>query len=137
MNHLQVAIELNPNEIEAYEILSKIYIMQKRLPQAEAVYKELTRLDSVNIDHFFALADLARLQKNWDIAIEYYLEAYRINSMAFKGLEQALQISLATNKFERAEEICELLLEEEPENEKYLETMRDLALFNNDYDKII
>ena len=137
VNHLQVAIELNPNEIEAYEILSKIYIMQKRLPQAEAVYKELTRLDSVNIDHFFALADLARLQKNWDIAIEYYLEAYRINSMAFKGLEQALQISLATNKFERAEEICELLLEEEPENEKYLETMRDLALFNNDYDKAL
>ena len=57
--------------------------------------------------------------------------------MAVKGLEQALQISLATNKFERAEEICDLLLEEEPENEKYLETLRDLALFDNDFEKAL
>ena len=136
-NHLQVAIELNPDEVEAYEILGKIYILQKRLPQAEAAFRELTRLDPDNIDHLYALADLARLQKQWDIAIDYYLEAYRVNSMAVKGLEQALQISLATNKFERAEEICDLLLEEEPENEKYLETLRDLALFDNDFEKAL
>ena len=136
-NHLQVAIELNPDEVEAYEILGKIYILQKRLPQAEAAFRELTRLDPDNIDHLYALADLARLLKQWDIAIDYYLEAYRVNSMAVKGLEQALQISLATNKFERAEEICDLLLEEEPENEKYLETLRDLALFDNDFEKAL
>ena len=39
-NHLQVAIELNPDEVEAYEILGKIYILQKRLLQAEAAFRE-------------------------------------------------------------------------------------------------
>jgi len=136
-NHLHVAIELNPNEIEAYEILGKIYIIEKRFLKAETVYKELNRLDPINSDYFYALADLAKLHRKWDQAINYYLDAYRVNVNAFKGLEQALQISLATNMFDRAEEICELLLDEEPDNGKYLETLRDLALFKNDYDKAL
>ena len=33
--------------------------------------------------------------------------------------------------------VCDFLLNEEPDNEKYLETLRDLALFNNDYHKAL
>ena len=136
-NHLNTAVELNPDEIEAYEILGKIHLMQKSLSQAEEVYKELVRLDSMNIENYFSLANIARIEKEWDMAIDYYLQAYQINSMAIKGLEQALQICLATNKFDRAEDVCDFLLNEEPDNEKYLETLRDLALFNNDYHKAL
>tara|TARA_B100000686_G_scaffold355366_1_gene473586 strand:- start:5478 stop:7019 length:1542 start_codon:yes stop_codon:yes gene_type:complete len=136
-NHLNIAVELNPDEIEAFEILGKIHLMEKSLSHAEEVYKELVRLDSMNIENYFSLANIARIEKKWDIAIDYYLQAYKINSIAIKGLEQALQICLATNKFDRAEDVCDFLLNEEPDNEKYLETLRDLALFNNDYHKAL
>ena len=54
--------------------------------------------------------------------------------MAINGLEQALQISIAINNFNKAEEICELLLSEQPENIKIIQTLIDLSLFNNNYD---
>ena len=54
--------------------------------------------------------------------------------MATNGLEQALQISIAINNFKKAEEICELLLGEQPENIKIIQTLIDLSLFNNNYD---
>ena len=50
-------------------------------------------------------------------------------------VEQALQISLNAELFYRAEEICNILLEDNPRNEKYWETYRDLTLFNKHYEK--
>ena len=68
------------------------------------------------MDYLYTLADLAKLQKKWDVAIDYYIEAFQVNSSSIHGLEQALQISLMSNRFDRAEEVCEFLLAEEPEN---------------------
>ena len=55
--------------------------------------------------------------------------------MAVNGLEQALQIALTTSKFYRAEEICDLLIMDDPVNLDLLETMRDLTLYNGNYEK--
>ena len=87
-----------------------------------------------NLEYLFTLADLARLQKNWDLAIDYYIEGYQIKSMSINGLEQALQIALTSSSFDRAEEICGLLLEDDPDNIKFLETIRDLTLFSRKFD---
>ena len=81
------------------------------------------------------LADLARMREDWDLAIDFYLQGYNINPFAINSLEQALQISLATNKFIRAEEICDLLLIENPDNIDILETIKNLTLFNGNYKK--
>jgi tetratricopeptide (TPR) repeat protein len=54
--------------------------------------------------------------------------------MSINGLEQALQIALTSSSFDRAEEICELLLEDDPDNIKFLETIRDLTLFSRKFD---
>ena len=43
-SHLQIAIELNSEEKEAYEILGKLYTMQKRFTQAELLFEELIEL---------------------------------------------------------------------------------------------
>ena len=133
-DHLRIALELDPEETEAREMLGQLYIGQQKFVDAELMFKELNQFDPDNLDYIFTLADLARLQKNWDLAIDYYIEGYRANSMAINGLEQALQIALTTNSFDRAEEVCQLLLEDEPDNLKYLETFRDLTLFSQKYE---
>ncbi len=94
----------------------------------------MNQSDPDNLDYIYTLADLARIQKNWDLAIDYYIEGYEVNSMAIEGLEQALQIAMTTNTFDRAEEVCTLLLEDDPDNIKLLETMRDLTLFSQNYE---
>ena len=134
-NHLQIALDLDPEEKEAREMLGQLYLTQKKYKAANNVYISLNRSFPENLDYIFTLADLARIQKNWNLAIDYYIQGYEINPMAVNGLEQALQISLTTSNFSRAEEICDLLLIDDAENLDLLETMRDLTLYNGNYEK--
>ena len=133
-DHLIIALDLDPKDLEAREMLGQLYLAQNKFIEAELVFKELKILDPDNLEYLFTLADLARLQKNWDLAIDYYIEGYQINSMSINGLEQALQIALTSSSFDRAEEICGLLLEDDPDNIKFLETIRDLTLFSRKFD---
>ena len=133
-SHLEIAIDLNPKEHEALEILGEIYIKSKDYKNAQIVFKKLHDLNPSELDYIFALADLARIEKNWDLAIDYYIEGYNTDNIAVNGLEQALQISIAINNFNKAEKVCELLLIEQPDNIKIVQTLIDLSLFNNNYD---
>ena len=133
-SHLDIAIALDPNETEALEILGEIHIQNKDYSNAQLVFKKLYDINPTNLDYIFALADLARVKKEWDLAIDYYIEGYNTNSAAINGLEQALQISIATNNFNKAEQICELLLDEQPNNTKILQTLIDLSIYNNNYE---
>ena len=116
-------------------MLGQIFLSQKRYLEAKKTYQELSDLDPDNVDYIYTLADLARINRDWDLAIDYYIQGYEINSLAVAGLEQALQIALTINNFNRAQEICSLLLQENPTNIDLLETMRDLTLFNANYEK--
>lgn len=136
-NHLNISIELDSTEVEAREMLGQLFVSQKRFIEAEVEFKKLLSEYPDNLDYLYMLADLARLQKNWDKAIDYFIDAYHLNSMGIAGLEQALQIALSTNTFDRAIEICELLINEEPENISFIETLRDLSLFSGEYDKAL
>ena len=116
-DHLMIALDLDPKDLEAREMLGQLYLAQNKFIDAELVFKELKILDPDNLDYLYTLADLARLQKNWDLAIDYYIEGYQINSMSINGLEQALQIALTSSSFDRADE-----------------TIRDLTLFSRKFD---
>ena len=133
-SHLEIAIELNPEENEAFEILGEIYIKSKEYKNAQSVFKKLYELNPSDLDYIFALADLARIQKDWDLAIDYYIKGYNTDNIAINGLEQALQIAIAINNFNKAEQVCELLLIEQPNNIKIVQTLIDLSLFNKNYD---
>ena len=132
-SHLGIAIELNPEEIEAIEMLAQIKINKQDYSEAENLYLSLNKLNPDNVDYIFMLADLAKLKKEWEQSIDYYIEAFKINSFAISGLEQALQIALTTSKFLKAEEVCDILVENKPDNIELLETLRDLTIYNGRY----
>ena len=134
-DHLGIALELDSEEKEALEMLGQIFLSQKRYLEAKKTYQDLIDLDPDNVDYIYTLADLARINRDWDLAIDYYVQGYEINSLAVAGLEQALQIALTISNFNRAQEICSLLLKENPTNIDLLETMKDLTLFNGNYEK--
>ena len=135
--HLRISIELDPNEVETLEMLGQLLISKKEFNEARVIFTRLKNLDSDNIDYVFALADLYQIEKEWDLAIDHYIEAFEINNLATNGLEQALQIALTTNKFNRAQEICELLVKEDQANVNLLETMRDICIYNKDYNRTL
>ena len=113
-DHLVIALELDSEEKEALEMLGQIFLSQKRYLEAKKTYQDLSDLDPDNVDYIYTLADLARINRDWDLAIDYYVQGYEINSLAVAGLEQALQIALTISNFNRAQEICSLLLDNNP-----------------------
>ena len=137
INHLMIALELNPKDKEAMQMLGQIHIAQKNFLEAEKIFINLNKFEPENLDYLYMLADLARINKNWNTAIDYYIKIYKINSLALNSLEQALQIALSTNNLMRSEEICELMLDNNPDNIDLLETYRDIAIFNKDFNKAL
>lgn len=134
-DHLHIAIELNPEEVDARQMLGHLYLLHKRFKEAEMEFLELSKIDPYNDEYLATLGDLAKLQHNWNIAIDFYLAAYRANPSAIKPVEQALQISLNAELFDRGEEICDILVKDDSQNQQYWETYRDLTLFNKHYEK--
>ena len=65
-NHLEIALDLDPEEQEALEIQGQLFLAQKRYADAKFVYERLNEIDSNNIDFIFTLADLARMEKEWN-----------------------------------------------------------------------
>ena len=64
---------------EALEILGDLY-KSKDYKNAQIIFKNLHDLIPLELDYIFALADLARIQKDWDLAIEYYIEGYNTDN---------------------------------------------------------
>ena len=137
LNHLLIALELNPVDIEALKMIGQLFVSQKNFEEAEKYFLKLNKIDPENLDFLYTLADLSRLKKQWNTAIDYYIEIYKVNSLATNSLQQALQISISTGNMNRSDEICELLIRNDPNNLDLIETQRDIALFNKDYNKAL
>lgn len=133
-DHLLIALDLDSTDKEAKEMLGQYYISERKYIEAEKIFLELKSVDPKNLDYIFTLADLARVQEKWESAIDLYILGYNINNQAINGLEQALQIALMTNNFKKGEEICLLLIDENPGEIKLLETLRDLSLYTKNYE---
>ena len=61
-DHLHIAIELNPGEIDARQMLGQLYLSHKRYQEAEMEFLELNRLDPYNGEYLAILGDLAKMQ---------------------------------------------------------------------------
>ena len=75
-DHLGIALELDSEEKEALEMLGQIFLSQKRYEEAKKTYQKLSDLEPNNVDFIFTLADLARIERDWNLAIDYYVQAY-------------------------------------------------------------
>ena len=91
-DHLQIAIDLDPEELSSREMLGHLYLINRRYIEAEKEFLILSKLDIYNDNYIVTLADLAKLQEKWDLSVDYYLRAFDLNPQNLKTLENALQV---------------------------------------------
>ena len=70
-NHLKIAIDLDPGDFSAREMLGHIYLINRDYSAAEGTFLTLSKMDSLNDGYITILADLAKFEENWDLAINY------------------------------------------------------------------
>ena len=114
-----------------------MHISENSIDEAENVFLRLSKLDPENLDHLYVLADISKVKRKWSDAIDYYLNIYDQNPDITGVLQQALQLSLTINDLSRSDEICELMLKNDPMNLDILGTLKDIAIYNKNYQKAL
>ena len=134
-DHLQIAIDLNPEELSSREMLGHLYMINRRYKEAEKEFLILSNLDIYNDNYIITLADLAKLQEKWGLSVDYYLQAFDLNPQNLKALENALQVCLGAELFNRAETLCLKLAKNDPANISYWKTYKQITAYNKNYDR--
>ena len=66
-DHLQIAIDLDPEELSSREMLGHLYLINRKYKEAEKEFLILRNLDIYNDNYIITLADLAKLQEKWGL----------------------------------------------------------------------
>ena len=103
-DHLKIAIDLDPKDVSARELLGQLYLMNRQYDLALVQFLALSKIDFDNDNYLTIIGDLYKLQKQWNNSIDFYLKAFEVNPQNFKALESAMQVSLSAELFEKAEE---------------------------------
>ena len=136
-DHLRIAIDLDPEDLSSREMLGQIYLINRRYGDAEKEFLFLSKLDPFNDNYMTILGDLAKLQERWNMSVDYYLHAHEINPQNFKALDNALQVCLGAELFERAESTCIMLAMSEPNNLSYWQTYKQITAYNKNYENTL
>ena len=132
-NHLEIAITLDSDDITAREMLGQLYLLNREYKLAENQFLALSKIDLKNDNYLSILGDLAKLQKEWNKSIDFYVKAYQVNPQNFEVLESAMQVCLSVELFKKAEQICKMLVDYNINNSSYWLTYKQITAYNKNY----
>ena len=136
-DHLKIAIDLDPQDLSSREMLGHLYLINRKYDLAEKEFLMLSNLDTSNDNYITVLGDLAKMQERWSQSVDYYISANKINPQNFKALENALQVCLGAELFEKAESTCLILAKSDRNNSSYWKTYKQITAYNKNYDKTL
>ena len=129
------ALNINPKDNEAREILANQYIYQNKHDKAIEQYRVLAE-NAVEGDtkYLIALAKLVLSQNNINESISLFIKAYEKDKSRIDILEEAANLSLRSRQLEKATNLYKQLIDIDKNNSYYLSTYIDLIVMSGDYD---
>ena len=129
------ALNINPADNEAREILANQYIYQNKHDKAIEQYRVLAE-NAVEGDtkYLIALAKLVLSQNNINESISLFIKAYEKDKSRIDILEEAANLSLRSRQLEKATNLYKQLIDIDNNNSYYLSTYIDLIVMSGDYD---
>ena len=129
------ALNINPKDNEAREILANQYIYQNKHDKAIEQYRVLAE-NAVegNTKYLIALAKLVLSQNNINESISLFIKAYEKDKSRIDILEEAANLSLRSRQLEKATNLYKQLIDIDKNNSYYLSTYIDLIVMSGDYD---
>ncbi len=79
VKNFEDAIKKNPNEVSYYSNIARILIKQGKINKAENYLNSALEIKNDHIFSLFEFGKLKRVQKKFDIALEYFEKVYKIN----------------------------------------------------------
>jgi pentatricopeptide repeat protein len=122
IEYAREAVRLDPENIEYRQLLAAAFVQVFDLDSAAAVYQEIVRRDSANIQSWF---NLARLQqaRNPQQALQTYGEITRRFGPQWEVLLQEVELYNAMGEFGKAAEAMKQMTEIDPGNLDLLQSL--------------
>ena len=112
---LRKCLELDPFNLEAMDLLSRIYMAQQKWTLAERTFRRILSQDSLQFSAYYSLALLYKQQKAFDKAAEMYRRMLAIQFVPDPQILIELgELYIDTGRFEDARSVFQQLIEAEP-----------------------
>ena len=127
------ALNLNPDDFEAREMLANQYIFQNKHDKAIEQYRVLAEISDEDPRYLIALAKLVLSQNNINESISLFIKAYEKDKSRIDILEEAANLSLRSRQLDKARCLYKQLIDFDKNNAYYLSTYIDLIVMSGDY----
>ena len=127
------ALNLNPDDFEAREMLANQYIFQNKHDKAIEQYRVLAEISDEDPRYLIALAKLVLSQNNINESISLFIKAYEKDKSRIDILEEAANLSLRSRQLDKAQSLYKQLIDFDKNNAYYLSTYIDLIVMSGDY----
>ena len=134
-NHLEIAIEKDPNDVKALQLIADQFVLQKKYGEAEKYFEQLNKINPDDARYIIALAELQKIKKNYSAAMNLYLEAFSLEPNRYELLETAGRFAIQQNDYDQAKSIFKKLSQSFPDQEKYLAVFIDLLSQSKSFDE--
>ena len=129
------AIKLEPDDIEAREMLANQYIYRNQQNKAIEQFSILVDLTPKgDAKYIIALGKLTLAENKINEAIAYFIKAYETDPNRIDILEEAANLSLRSRQLDQARDLYKRLINIDKNNAYYLSTYIDLIVMRGDYD---
>ena len=129
------ALNLDPDDYEAREMLANQYIFQNKHDKAIEQYRVLAQSsDEGDPKYYIALAKLVLSQNNINESISLFIKAYEKDNSRIDILEEAANLSLRSRQLDKARNLYKQLIYIDKNNAYYLSTYIDLIVMTGDYE---
>ncbi|MBU4444362.1 tetratricopeptide repeat protein [bacterium] len=129
---LNRALRLEPDDLEAREILAQVYFLSGDNENAEKEYETLRNANRDDLELYYQLAAIYIKNRKLDKAVQLYEEIYQADPGQLKALEKAAEISLIRQDLNQAANLYDTLIRQKPENMDYYKYRADIAIVQKD-----
>ena len=137
MKNLKIALSKNPRDEEALKIMADQLIALKKYDEAIIYFTQLREVDDDETRYIIALAELSKIKKDYLSAVNFYMEAYKVEPSRIELLESAGRYALQLKNKSKAMNIFKDLSLQNPSQENYINIYSELAIQSKSYKEAI
>ena len=137
MKNLKIALNKNPSDEEALRIMADQLIALKKYDEAIIYFTRLNEIDENETRYIIALAELSKIKKDYLSAVNFYMDAYKVEPSRIELLESAGRYALQLKNKTKARNIFKDLSLQNPSQENYINIYSELAIQSKSYKEAI
>lgn len=134
---LRKAIHFEPENLEARNLLARIYILTGKFELAEQEYWNIIEINESDLKSWYDLADVYLRDRKYEKAAEIYESIYQRDNSQINAILRAAEIYERKRDYAKMEEIFRSLMENHPDDRFYRKKLSSIYAAQKQWEKAL